>query len=451
MSATTMMTFDLNQTTMARIQDSFGEFGVELIRLLSDKYGFDVADAIESVGLQALKISTKKGGRKASGEKKAPAPKKAKPSVPLPFVGNVNDDDCFGIRVNHQLHTQCQNDRMDGGEYCKTCQKQADGNASGKPNCGDIRDRLDCPLLEFRDPKGRQTLPYGNVIAKLGLDKQVCLDEAAKFGVDIPEEQFEIRETRRGRPKKAVTEVSDTDSDAPKRKRGRPRKQKQVEAVVTDDLLSALAAAERNAEAVDDGNVSDSGSSIKSGKTNVSKRGRKPLSEEEKAERLAKKAALKKAREEERAAKKAQKEAEKAAAKAAKEAEKAELKKMREAEKEQKKAEKEAAKAAAKAAKEAEKAAAKEAAPKSPTPVVEEEAAPAEVARQCPESVSPEEEEQGTQVKKFEFEGVTYMRDEDNILYDMKTQEVVGLWDEETQTIDKDVEFASDDEDEDDE
>lgn len=440
------MTFDISAATMARVQDSFGEFGLGLVKALSEKYGFSAEEAIVSIGLEGFKLTTKKGGRKATGEKKEKVPKKNKPSVPLPFVGVVCEDDCKGIKINHQLHTQCMNAPMESGDYCKTCQKQADGNASGKPNAGDIRDRLTCDLLEFRDPKGRQTLPYANVVAKLGLDMDTCLEEAEKFGVSIPDEQFIVRETRRGRPKKNVEHVSDTDSDAPKRKRGRPRKEKKVEAVVGDDLLSALAAAEQHAEQVgarNDGNESDA-SSVKSGETKVSKRGRKPLTEEEKAERLAKKEALKKAREEERAAKKAQKEAEKE-----------ELKKMREAEKEAKKAAMLAKKEEAKKAKEAEKEAKK--AEKEAKKAQEE--AEKEARRNAPESVSaPEEEEKesspveaegAAKVEKFEFEGVTYLKDEDDVVYDMKTHDVVGLWDAEENKIDTDVAFASDDEEDD--
>jgi chemotaxis protein histidine kinase CheA len=440
------MTFDISAATMARVQDSFGEFGLGLVKALSEKYGFSAEEAIVSIGLDGFKLTTKKGGRKATGEKKEKVPKKNKPSVLFLFVGVVCEDDCKGIKINHQLHTQCLNSPMESGDYCKTCQKQADGNASGKPNAGDIRDRLTCDLLEFRDPKGRQTLPYANVVAKLGLDMDTCLEEAEKFGVSIPEEQFIVRETRRGRPKKNVEDVSDTDSDAPKRKRGRPRKEKKVEAVVGDDLLSALAAAEKNAEKVDEkndsGNESDA-SSVKSGETKVSKRGRKALTEEEKAERLAKKEALKKAREEERAAKKAQKEAEKA-----------ELKKMREAEKEAKKAAMLAKKEEAKKAKEAEKEAKKAAMEAEKKAKEEAEKAP----RNAPESVSPEEEEKesspveaegAAKVEKFEFEGVTYLKDEDDVVYDMKTHDVVGLWDAEENKIDTDVAFASDDEEDD--
>ena len=68
------MTFDISAATMARVQDSFGDFGVDLVKLLSEKYGFSAEEAIASIGLEGFKLTTKKGGRKATGEKKEKVP-----------------------------------------------------------------------------------------------------------------------------------------------------------------------------------------------------------------------------------------------------------------------------------------------------------------------------------------------------------------------------------------
>ena len=51
-----------------------------------------------------------------------------------------------------------------------------------------------------------------------------------------------------------------------------------------------------------------------------------------------------------------------------------------------------------------------------------------------------EEEEQGEatiDVKKFEFKGQVYLRSSDDVLYDIKTQDPVGMWNEEEQCIDE--------------
>ena len=55
-----------------------------------------------------------------------------------------------------------------------------------------------------------------------------------------------------------------------------------------------------------------------------------------------------------------------------------------------------------------------------------------------------EEEEEETKVIKFEIEGKTYLKSEENVLYDMESHDAVGLWNEETKKIE---EIPDDDED----
>ena len=250
-----------------------------------------VEDALDRLNLQ-FDVKTK-----TTTTKRAPKEKKLKPSVPLPFCGTVDESICFGIRLNHGLHTQCQNDKDGLGEYCKTCQKHADKNANGKPAHGDIRDLLTCGLLEYRDPKGRQTTPYGNIVEKLGLDKEMVIAEAAKFGMTIPDEHWTVVKKTVGRPKKDVTNVSDTESESSKttKKRGRPKKVKKVESAVQDDLLSQLKALDMNESSDESDAPSDK--------------------ETKKAKKVTKKAEKEAAK----AAKKAEKEAEKDAKKEVKE------------------------------------------------------------------------------------------------------------------------------------
>jgi chemotaxis protein histidine kinase CheA len=404
MSATVTMTAAMERA----LRTACVEMGDAMLTSLAEHYKMDMEELRRVSGVSDLVVS--KAVKKATSKKERKSvPKKDKkpvPSMPLPFVGLVDDEVCYGIRLNHGLHTQCSNDRVEGLEYCKTCVKQAEKNASGKPTYGDIRDRTECGILEYRDPKGKQTLPYINVVEKLGLDMDAVKAEAAKFGIEIPEEHLVKRETKRGRPKKDTTSVSDTSSEASQpKKRGRPKKEKKVESVVGDDLLAALKNAQADAKKV--ATVAEDAQSVKS-TTSKKSGGRPRLSDEEKAKRAEEKAKAK-------AAAKAEKEAAKAKAKAEKEAEKAKAK-----------AEKEAAKAKAKAEKEAAKVEA------------EEEAV-----------ATPAEEEDAVKVKKFELNGVTYLRTDDNILYDIETQEPVGIYDPETGAIEE-VEAVSDDEDEED-
>jgi len=70
----------------------------------------------------------------------------------------------------------------------------------------------------------------------------------------------------------------------------------------------------------------------------------------------------------------------------------------------------------------------------------------ASLVQECPVTVlSPEleekeleeEEEEETVVIKFEFNGTTYLKSEDHILYDMNSHEGIGIWNEETKEIEK--------------
>ena len=303
------------------------DFGSALIHELSAIYGFDAEEAAQAVKLAEISVTKTKAKSKAI-KPTTTAIKVNKPSIPIPFVGTVDDTRCHAIRLDHGLHTQCWNNKMDSGDYCTTCQKHADKNTSGKPNYGDIRDRLTCGLLEFRDPKGKRTVSYGNVIEKLGISKQAAIDEATKFGIQIPDELWEVVKAKRGRPKKDVSVVSDTESEAsePKKRRGRPKKAKTV-THDADDLLAALSSAAKDAKKADDA------SSVVSSTSSKRSRGRPALTAEQKEERrLAKEAA--------KQAKKADKEAEKEAKKAAKLAEKEAKKAAKLAEKEAKKAQK---------------------------------------------------------------------------------------------------------------
>jgi len=267
---------------------------------------------------------------------------------------------------------------------------------------------LTCDLLEFRDPKGRQTVPYSCVMKKLGLDKEAVLREALKFGLDIPEEQWQETKKTRGRPKKVV-EVSDTDSDAHKKKgRGRPRKVKEIESSVGNDLLAQLRAATH------DDNVSTTSTDDNQSTTDESNQNDKEA-----------KAAAKKAEKEAKAAAKlAEKEAKAAAKLAEKEAKAA-----------AKLAEKEA-KAAAKLAEKEAKAAAKKA--KKEDKTVDELTTSPLTQPETQHSDNDDNDEE--EVEVFEYEGVKYLKTADNILYTMESaesdeQEVIGMWDETTQTI----------------
>ena len=61
------------------------------------------------------------------------------------------------------------------------------------------------------------------------------------------------------------------------------------------------------------------------------------------------------------------------------------------------------------------------------TEVKDEELKPSEI----------EDDDEETSVVKFEIDGTTYLKSEDNVLFDMNSHDCVGIWNEESKTIDE--------------
>ena len=221
------------------------EFAQVVVKALSEKYGFDEADALKHLELETVSVMRKAKAPKASKAPKAPkAPKMAVPCMALPFCGVVMDDWCKGIRPNHELFTQCTMAPKEGGVYCATCCGQAEANDTDKPTHGDIRDRK-AGGEEWRSPAGKQPVNYGNVMAKRKIDKDAAIAEATAFGWEIPEAQFEVKSRKAGRPKSPST--SDTEDEGPKKKRGRPSKKKTLVSGDADDFIGQLVSSVGNA------------------------------------------------------------------------------------------------------------------------------------------------------------------------------------------------------------
>jgi hypothetical protein len=311
--------------------------------------------ALSALNLESLRAVSSRSKASIKRESLSKC-KTLKPSMVVPCCGEVVEDWCKGVKFNHGLHTQCMNG-VGSGDYCVTCSKHAGCSATGKPPYGDIRERVG-KGVEYRDPKGKLTVPYANVVKKLGLDIEAGKVEVVRLGWSIPESQLVLRVTKRGRPSKSAA-VSDTDSEGDVGPKKRGRKGKNVEKATDEDQIAALVA-EAYAESGGE-NKNKSGKkglkTLKLGKK-VAKIGEK---EATKAAKIAEKEATKAAKIGEKEATKAAKIAEKEATKAAKIAEKAATKAAKIAEKEATKAAKIAEKAAEllakKEAKKAEKAA----------------------------------------------------------------------------------------------
>ena len=281
-----------------------------------------------SVAMKKVRASQK------SSEKSSKTTGRCKPEMTLPFCGEIEESWCKGVRFNKGLHTQCTNDPSKDCSYCKTCQKSAANSASGKPQYGDIKDRLTGPLLEYRDPKGKLTTCYANVAKKENWDIERAQVVASSFGWTIPLDQLEVKVKKTGRP--ASTKVKKTVG-----KKGRPVKVKSSEEMSMDDQIAKLVA-----EAADDVlSVSSDSSSKKVVRVKKVKKVKKKATKSNDGDK-AEKDALKAVAKAEKDALKAAAKAEKDALKAAEKAEKDALKAAEKAEKDALKAKKESEKVA---------------------------------------------------------------------------------------------------------
>ena len=393
------------------LENSAKELASRCIKECALRHGFDATEEIRLLGLENLSLikkqMAKKSGPKAEKKSKPKGEKKQKEkiSIPLPFNPNTVDlNKCQGLTYNRGLFTQCAKEQMENSVYCKGCQAECDGSASGIPTCGTVQQRLACGLYEFKDTKGRSPIRYTKVLEKAKLTETQAQDEAGKLSIVINPEHFAIVEKKKskGRPKKAVGTV---------------------EAADVTDLFAKLTAADETEEIVEE---LESEPTAKAKKTK--------LTEEEKD---AKRAALqlerelkKKERENKLAAERAEREAKRKAEMDAKKA----AKEQEQKEKDAKKAAKEAEKAAKEAKKET-----KKAAKETKTVVAVVPPSPA---------IDPSTEPPKVRVRMIKIEGVEYLKSSTNILYNPKTREEIGIYDKETNSIKPLPEEDSDEEEE---
>ena len=148
---------------------------------------------------KALK-EKKESEKKESEKKEEPKEKYEKPKFVLPWTGVVVPTWCQGLRPNKDLLSQCnQKPKSDG--LCATCFKQFQND--GKTKCGTVDDRLaaDAEGRVYKNPEtGKAPALYGAVLKKMKVSREDAEAEAAKFGITIPEEQFEVPRAKKGRP-----------------------------------------------------------------------------------------------------------------------------------------------------------------------------------------------------------------------------------------------------------
>ena len=408
-------------------------------------------DSVKVVSSRS-KASKKRESGKPSKVKKVSVKITAKPAVVLPFCGEIQGDWCNGVKFSHGLHTQCTMGPSGEDTYCKTCRKHADNSATGKPPYGDINDRA-AFNVDYRDPKGKLTLPYANVVEKLGINMEAAVAAATTLGWTIPAEQLVKRTSKRGRPAKSAA-VSDSDSDSeetPKKKRGRPSKAK-VAAPTQEDQIAQLVAeayAETKTTKPVIKKVKVKKLKLTAEQKEQAKIAKKEAADKIKAEKaaaiLAKKEAADKLKEEKLVAKALEKEAKETAAAKLKAEKKAIALKARQEKAAAKKAEREAAKLRKKEAADKLKAEKAETSDdSSPEDAIvfqelEEEVIleDSEIAKLEVDSSDDEEEGETELSKTMTVGGVEYFfseMDGQTILFS-KNGEPVGLYDAETDTV----------------
>ena len=111
-------------------------------------------------------------------------------------------------------------------------------NESKKPKNGNIKDRLD--KTDWRSPDGKTPTIYGNAMKKLNITREKADEEASKMDWIIPENEYESKKKKAGRPKSPAT--SDTDDEKPKKKRGRPAKKEKKNYVTKSNQGDSLIA-----------------------------------------------------------------------------------------------------------------------------------------------------------------------------------------------------------------
>ena len=363
------------------------------VKACAEYYNFDADEAVRLLGLCNVKQTRNRVSLKPKKEKVVVV----KPSLPLPYNGEFNDELCYALRQNNGLYTQCQTIRKgDKGSFCKHCQSLSDRGLEGVPEYGTIQMRQAVGIFEYIDPKGRKPVSFTKVMKKYKITQEQAIEEAAKFNVTINPEHFVVpdSESKRGRP----STLKEKAPKEPKGTKGRPKKTKKVlEVDGNDEDLFATLVADANSNSAEEVVVP-----TLDAKPPAKKKGKSE--EEREAERIAKEA------------EKAEKEAKRLAEKAEKEAKIA-----------TEKAEKEAAKANKK---------------KKETPVV---AAAAPIV---------EDDEEPDVVKKIEIEGKKYLKSKKTgIIYDYQEyvknseQVVIGKWNDSTNKID----FTTNDDDEEEE
>ena len=409
MSSSSSLMLNISEELLCGMRIMISSAVSKAVHYCGSKYNFDAEEALRELNVSDISLSVSKKTVKTKEIKEKVVVVKEKVVVvkskyPMPFSGTIKEGCCSGLRQNHGLYTQCETTVNSDEKYCKKC--------GPSPQFGTIEQRLAVGLMEFRDSKGKGPIHFTKVMKKLKISQEEVEEEAGKLNIIINPIHFEEEKVE-------------------KREKGRPKKPRKIVELENDstDLFAALVA--KANEESDDSEEEDESADEK---ISIA---------ESVIDTVLEKVSVTVENNEKKAEKEALKEAEKQALLQKKESEKQALLQKKEAEKQKKEEEKQALlqkKEAEKALKEAEKQ--KKEAEKKPAVKSKKETSDSETEKKKSKPAEKkvtkvvEEEEEEDVVKRFEFEGVKYLKSKKTgIIYNME-QDVIGKWNDKTGKID---------------
>jgi len=438
MSAVSSSSLNMNVSIMLGVSKLIASCVREAVEYCASEVNFDAETMINKLNLNVKVVKSKTVKEKVVKEKTVKVVKE-KCLFPIPYDGSLKEGCCSALRQNHGLYTQCETVVSDS-DFCKKCGPTA--------TYGTIKQRLEVGFMEYRDPKGKSPTPFEKIMKKLKISRSDVEVEAGRLNIVINDIHF-IQEER---------------SD--KKEKGRPKKPRRKIELVEDnstDLFAELVARANENSEEEEEEISDLSSD--------------DLSSDEKSsiaesiiDSVLDKVSVISENNEKKAVKLAEKQAEKAEKESAKLVEKEAAKQALIQKKEVELVEKEAAKQALIQKKEAElvekeaakqaliqkKEAAKQAQiqkktvekPSAKAKKVSSDSETEKTVKPTKKAAKVEEEEEQDVVKRFEFEGVKYLKSKNTgIIYNLD-QDVIGKWNEKTNKIDFEKMDSEEEEDE---
>lgn len=209
-----MASVQINQSIINSIASAFQINLESIIRQLAEQHNFDAADAITQFCDKPPTIDTPTIDSPTIVTPTKSNNKIITPDFALPWTNQPIPHCCDALRSYYGVFSQCTNLKHGNSNFCKTCSKKGE-----TPPCGTIYDRA---KGGFVAPNGKKPLHYTIFMKKVGKTEQQVRNELAKFDISVDDDFFNPPKVGRGRPKKSVTVVDDSDDNT--KKPGRPKK-----------------------------------------------------------------------------------------------------------------------------------------------------------------------------------------------------------------------------------